>query len=144
MNEIDERTLRGQFGNSFPGLKDAEKFGEVQIEIRRLEDGRVDIPAGDANVIGSEFNGTAESRLFAAACRSVFYDKPPDRLDEESLLCRAIIDGRQDPKGYVDKLVTEQAEAIRRARGKVAPRAEHERVIKDDAKLERILKGHEE
>ncbi len=144
MNEADEKILRRDFTNKFPGLQEAGSFGEVQVEIRRLEDGRVEIPAGDPEVIGSTFGGTPEIRLFAAACRGVFYSKPVDRLDEESLLCRAIIDGRRNPKDYVDKLVAEKTKAIRGARGKVKPRAKHELVLKDDAKLERILKGHDE
>ncbi len=143
MNEGDEKALRRDFRNKFPGLEDAGSFGRVQQEIRRLEKGRVNIPASDPRVVGSAFNGSPEIRMFAAACRSVFYGKPPEALDEQGLLCRAILDGRKDPSGHVKRLVAKQTEAIRKAREEVKARPEHQRIKNEDAELGRILEGHE-
>lgn len=144
MNESDEKALRRDFANAFPGLHEAGKFGEVQREIRRLEKGRVDIPAGDPSIVGSTFNGSSQIRMFAAACRSVFYGKPPDGLDEQTELMNAILDPKvDDPRAHVQKRIGAQQQSIRTAREGIKARPEHQRIINEDVGLEKILEGHE-
>lgn len=146
MNKADRTYWRWTLINKYPGLKDLEQFGRVEREIHRLEEKGVDIRgSSEAGIIGASVMQEGPVRMFDAACKSIFHNRPPDGIDSETALMDAILDPEVDnPQLHVQKRIEAQQEAIRLVRSKVEASPEHQRVIDEDAELEKILSGHDE
>lgn len=145
MNKSDRIIQRWALVSKYPALRDQSEFGKVEKEIQRLEDKGVQIRGSEPGLIGASVMQEGPVRLFNAACESIFYARPPDGINQDAAILDAILDPEvQNPEAHVRNAIEAQQKAIRELREKVKPSPEHERVINEDAELDRILSGHDE